>query len=284
MALDVQQIKEIIRAEKNLNPEVAPILFSDEGGSQTGTANLWAYLHALATNILSQLMDLFISEVNTIVLTNVPATPQWIKSKLFQFQKGDAVVLDTTTFAASYTIIDPLKRIVTQCSVRTDLNNTVNIKVAKGGVTPMKLSTTEIDEVTAYYAEFNPAGIRYRIISKDADLLTVKAIVYYDGQFSDVIKTTVIAAINAFMASIPFDGVMLVSDLEAAIKDVQGVNDVVLTDVWARAAETVFGSVTKLIDTSLLISRRWDTISGYMIGETTGGQTLNDTLTFRIDA
>lgn len=283
MALEVSQIKEIIRAEKNLNPEISPILFADEGGSQAGNGNLWAYLHALASNIMSQLMDLFTAEVNTTVLTNVPATPQWIKSKILKFQSGDYLVFDSTTFVASYPTVNASKQIVTQCSVTTGLNNKVNIKVAKGGSTPQKLTDPEIEALAAYYDILNPAGISFTILSKDADRLRVEAEVFYDGQYSAVIEDNTKAAINAFLAAIPFDGTMLVSSLEAAIKAVQGVNDVMITNLWARAEETPFASTTKLIEDSTMNERKWDTVAGYMIAEDETGNTLDNTLTFTID-
>jgi hypothetical protein len=71
-----------------------------------------------------------------------------------------------------------------------------------------------------------------------------------------------------------------VSDLEIAIKNAAGVKDVVLKNVYARKDTTLFASATKLIEDNCVILRGWDTIAGYIVPETTSGQTLNDSLTF----
>ena len=76
-----------------------------------------------------------------------------------------------------------------------------------------------------------------------------------------------------------FDGVLLLSDLEGAIKAVEGVNDIVFHNVWARKNSDPLGSY-KLVDNDLFMTRLWNTYSGYIVGETTGGSTLSDTLNF----
>jgi hypothetical protein len=90
----------------------------------------------------------------------------------------------------------------------------------------------------------------------------------------------VIDAINTFFASLPFDGSMKLLDLEIAIRNVQGVNDVVFQNVQARADGTSFGSGTYLVQSQTVVGRIWPTVAGYIVGETTSGQTLANTLNF----
>jgi hypothetical protein len=286
MALTVDQTKEIIRGAKNADPVISDIKFANEGGSQVGTANAWAYLHALASNLLSQLFDKFQSDVTTIVQNNVAGNPFWVKSKILEFQTGHQAEIDGTTFITSYPTVDLDAKIITQCSVKTALNGQVNIKVAKGGASPEKLTTIELDELKSYYELINPSGILFEVISNAPDRLFVEATIYYNGQYVSVISDTTIAAINAYLSSLPFDGNMVLSDLEATIRAVEGVTDVVFENVYARSSVTVFASATKMIENyklTTLSNRKWETVAGYMISEDTSGSTLADSLTFTID-
>ena len=286
MALSIEQTKEIIRGSKNLDPAISDIKFANEGGSQTGIANAFAYLHALASNLLSQLFDKFQSDITTQLALNVAAVPLWIKKKVFEFQAGYQATINTSTFIVSYAKIDLVTRIVTQCSVKTAINGQVNIKVAKGGSTPLALTTSELNELKSYYDLINPAGIVVQFISKNADRLFVKAGIYYNGQYDSVIQANVKLAITSYLASLPFDGSMLISDLETALRLVEGVKDVVFEKIYARAVETLYSSSTKMIEAYKLTSisnRKWETVSGYMIPEDTSGFTLTDSLSFSID-
>ena len=108
----------------------------------------------------------------------------------------------------------------------------------------------------------------------------VAAQVYYNGSYSAVIQANVIAGINAFLASLPFDGSMQLSDLEAAIRNVEGVNDLILNNVVSRQDSVALANGTYLVQNNQYISRKWPTVSGYIVPETTTGFTLADTLTF----
>lgn len=286
MALSIEQTKEIIRGAKNLDPVISDIKFANEGGSQTGTANAWAYLHALASNLLSQLFDKFQSDVTDILKNNIAATPIWVKNKILAFQFGDSVEMNETTGVVEYPVVDVTKKIITQCSVTNASYGEVNIKVAKGGIMPIALSSGELTAVQSYYANLNPAGIRYNIISLNADKLLVRGVVYYDGQFQDSIKTDVETAINAYLASLPFDGAMVIKDLEQAINAVNGVEDIVIQELSARDSTTDFADRTRLIDDYKLTNvgnRKWDSVSGYMITEDHSGDTIGITLTYSVN-
>lgn len=283
MALSIEECKEIIRVEKNAHTETSGIKFLEENGSAVGTANLWADLHALASNLLSQLFDKFQVETTTAVYNNFAAVPAWIRSKILAFQTGDFAQIDLETYKVAYPTIDTTKQIITSCSVKTSTNNTVNIKVAKSSG---KISDDEKTELTAYYDLLNPAGIKFNILSYDADLLYVNANVFYNGQYESVIKENVKAGITAFLKALPFDGALLVTDLEQAIRDVEGVKDVVFINLYARPSSTAFVSATKLINNYTLVpaQRKYESIAGYMIPENETGYTLDDSLTFTVDA
>lgn len=242
---------------------------------------LWAFITAAAIGILEQLMDQNKAEVEQLVAQAAPGTPQWLQAQVFKFQYSSTTpqVIQLINLAPAYPNVDPSLRIVTRCSVTTDLANVVTIKVAKQEP-PTALATLELDALTSYIGQVGVAGIQYNVVSLLADRLYVSAQVFYTGLFSSVIKSNVILAINNYLAGIPFNGQIKVSELEQAILNVDGVTDVILQSVQARAQSTAFGAGTYLVAGNAVSSRLWPTVAGYAISEDTAGQTLADTLTF----
>lgn len=250
--------------------------------SKRAIYRLWAFIVAAGIAILEQLMDQNKTEVETLVSQAAPGTPSWIQAQIlkFQYSSTSPQVVQLINLAPQYPIVDPSLRIITRCSVTTDISNTVTIKVAKGSP-PVALASLEKDALTSYVAQTGVAGISYNVLSLAADRLYVQAQVFYTGLFSSVIKTNVILAINNYLASIPFNGQIKVSALEQAILDVDGVTDVVLQNVVARANATAFGGGTGLVIGNALVGRFWPTLAGYAISEDTVGQTLADSLIFQ---
>lgn len=277
MARSVDEIQAGIIANVQGQPELA-------GASSTSKRaiwRLWTYVVAVAINLLEQLMDIFIVNAERIVSLAAPQTPQWVQDKVlkFQYSATNPQVVQLIDFIPQYPVVDEALRIVTRCSVRTTLANQVGIKVAKSEP-PAPLSVGEVAALQDYIDTIGVAGVQYNVTSGNSDKLYVFAVVYYQGQFSSVIKANVVASIETYLANIPFDGTLLLSDLEIAIKGVDGVNDVVFSEVSARADTTPWGSGTPLVTGLAVVSRLWTTKSGYIVGETTPGNTLNDSLTF----
>ncbi len=242
---------------------------------------LWTYVFAVAVNLLEQLMDVFKTDNETIVSLAPPQTTAWLSDKIFKFQYDatNPQVLQLINLVPQYPVVDSTKYIVTRVSVKTNLAGQVFIKVAKGNP-PQALTTPELNALTSYTNEIGVTGLYYTLTSTNSDKLMVAAQVYYNGSYSAVIQANVIAGINAFLASLPFDGSMQLSDLEAAIRNVEGVNDLILNNVVSRQDSVALANGTYLVQNNQYISRKWPTVSGYIVPETTTGFTLADTLTF----
>ena len=242
---------------------------------------LWTYVFAVAVNLLEQLMDVFKTDNETIVSLAPPQTTAWLSDKIFKFQYDatNPQVLQLINLVPQYPVVDSTKYIVTRVSVKTNLSGQVFIKVAKGNP-PQALTTPELNALTSYTNEIGVTGLYYTLTSTNSDKLMVAAQVYYNGSYSAVIQANVIAGINAFLASLPFDGSMQLSDLEAAIRNVEGVNDLILNNVVSRQDSVALANGTYLVQNNQYISRKWPTVSGYIVPETTTGFTLADTLTF----
>lgn len=275
MARSIATIKESIRVLKNTYPELSVIQFYEEGGSRAGVFNLEAYVVAVTINVFEQLVDAYQAEIDAVIDNGVPGTEAWVHMKVLEFQ------YDATTpqyielnsdLVPVYETVDADKQIITRAAVVTLGNGRVTIKVAKGA-SPVPLAAGEVTAFEDYLSVIMPAGPKVTVISEDSDKLYVDADVYYDGQFVDSIQTDVEAAINAYLAALDFNGTVKVSGIQDAIQGVQGVNDVVVNEVRARRDSTVFASAT-------VVARQWSTVAGYIVEETTSGQTFADSITY----
>ncbi len=277
MARTTSVIKQSIIDAKNAEASLNDL----SSNSQSAIWNVWAFITAQAINYLEQLQDLLKSEVETIAAAAVPGTAQWLKDRTLKFQYGDVVQVNSD-FSVGYPTVDTTKQIITQASIKQTGNRLVLIKVAKG-ITPSltALDATELSAFTSYIDKIKFAGTQTSILSQDSDKLKVAADVYYDGQYiQTTVKTNVINAINNYLAALPFDGTVSLNKLIDAIQDVDGVNDVVLNTVVARPDTVALSSnlVTNMVTGSDWMSRNYETSAGYIVGETTASNTLNDTI------
>ena len=260
-----------------------PVLSGLTSTSTTAIWNLFCYIFATSEATEEQLYDQFVTEVETLVANGAPATANWIQSQAFNFQYSSSTPqipqLSTTTFAPYWPVVNPSLRIITNCSVTTNVLGGVNVLVATGEPTPAPLTAPQLNAFQAFLNYVGTAGIVYNAVSLYPDLISTAATVYYNGSYSAVIQANLLAAYTSLLASIPFSGVLKMSQIETALLNVTGVNDVVLNNVSARPASIAFGSGSNLIVGNQELSRLWTTIAGYIIDETTSGNTFTDLLT-----
>ncbi len=280
MARSIDTIYQQLLASKSADTTLSGLTST----SQVSFWNLWLHIQAVCVNLLEQTQDIFIStEIEPTVSAIPPSTPSYIQDQVFKFQY-DATTPEIATlvnFVPTYAVVNEAKRIITQCSVITDPNKNVQVKVAKESP-PVKLSAAELIDLNGFLSEIQPSGVTTTAISLDPDRFFIEAEIFYDGQYAPVISANVIAAIDAFLSAIPFNGVVKISSLEEAILDVAGVNDIILNNVAARANATAFGDKQYLVQGNDLISRSWMTVAGYIIQEDTAGETFADKLVFTV--
>lgn len=244
---------------------------------------LLTYVMAQATASLEQLFDAFKIDVEAQVAVAAPQTGPWYQNIMLNLFEYDAtavpiVQLDTTTdFAPYYPDPNPAYRIIKYCSATSAALGTNAVKIAKQvSGAPAALSSPELDAAQSFLNTIAGPGIVNNAVSLNADNLFMQMDVYYRGLYAAVIQTDVIAAINAYLATIPFNGVVILTDLLEAIKAVPGVTDMVWNNVQARADLTAFGAGTNLVSLNTVVQKQWSTVAGYIIPETTSGFTLTD--------
>lgn len=261
--------------------------------SQTAIYSNWKYMNALLQYLLEVLIDLKIISVETIVKNAPVGSAPWLQAKVLEFQY-DAItpqILTLVDFAPRYDPIDLTKRIITRASVKTTINNRVLVKVAKNDP-PAPLTTPELNAFQSYLTNGGDgtfagrgrglgfAGIDIVASSIDADKLYLAGTIYYNGQYASTISASVILTINAYLASLPFDGSITLLGISDAIQAVTGVNNILLTDVAVRADATLFANKTYMRQTQTDIITVYPTYAGYIVEETTGGETFADKLIF----
>ena len=280
MARTIEEIKQQLIDTKDSLPALSGLT----SNSQVSLFGNLFEVTAINIGIFEQLIDAYISEIETIISAQAIGSITWIRQKALEFQYGDYVELDTTDFSISYPVLDTTKQIITRASVKEVGNLIIQVKVAKSEP-PAPLIAGEVTALTDYLTVIKPAGTQINIVSLDSDKLYLEGIVYYSGQYSSVIQTNVETALGDYMEALSstdnFDGVVRVSEVNDIIQAVTGVKDVNLTEIGARPDTTAFGSRTTVFKLSSGTNiREYETYAGYIVEETTSGYTFADKLTY----
>lgn len=235
--------------------------------SQTAIWNLIFYICAVSIKFLEDLFDVLESDVETRRLEIPVGVLRWYASESLVYQLGDELVFADGRL--DYAIIDSDKYVVDLAAADV-VNGIVVIKAAKlvGGVAE-PLSAGELSGFTQYWTEKRFAGTSISIVSQDPDLLQAYYTITVDSQLialdgSQVGAPTVFPiedAITEFLQSFQSDnfaGIMQVMNLTDAIQSVSGVQNVVATDIQARADGGSFADILAVP------SQSYTAVAGYM--------------------
>lgn len=284
MSRSVSDIQNQVVTELVSNLATIGVTIDPTQWSKRNILRMICFTFAVCAAYIEQLMDALKLSIETTASQSAAASSLWIQSQMFAFQFSltDPQILQLIDTAPQYPIVDNGLKIITACSVTSTAPNVVTIKVAKEN--PF-IALTDLERASAqgYINQKGTAGIKYNIESKNADKIYINADIYYQGQYSAVIKNNVIAAVNTFLQNLSitnFNGSLKITDLEAIIRNVSGVNDVVLLNVRVREDSVSFSSGIDLILNQTTISRLWNSVAGYISEETTTSKTFTDSMNF----
>ena len=289
MARTIAEIKKSILDSFAANPY---LVYTDSNGitrNITENTSAWALFDALAfcvataQAILEQLMDAYVATIEAIVAKSAAASANWLQAKMFEFQYSatEPQIVQLIAGVPQYPTVNADLRIIDACAISTDVMGNVNIKCATGS--PLAaLDNSQKAAAQSYINLIGVDGISYVIISQAPDRIYIDATVYYNGMYSATILQQVTDAVTAYFQQLSverFDGTLLMSDIERLIRNITGVNDVVLNNIKARKFDVLIASATPLISNKTTLQRSYSSSAGYMIPEDTAGYTLADSLT-----
>lgn len=226
--------QEVALAELSPNPDTSDQLRADlSSGSTVSGWRLFARLFAYASFVQESLWERYKVDVKALSRDGHYGTKWWYIAKAKAFQLGHTLVM--TSLDGGYAVDDPGARIVTHAAV-AERANLVQVKVAKGTATPLqKLIPDELAAVNDYFLHLRPT-VQVQCITGDPDSLKITGTVVYDPETPIMaVQSAVKQALDHYLATLDFGGVMRLADLRAAMMAASGVVDVVFVLVEARS-------------------------------------------------
>lgn len=249
MAKTIAEIEALIDAEKAKYTELSTL----NSVSVVAIWKRWRYIVAFFTNYIWQLIDAYKVEIETIIKNGIAGRGEWYVQKAYEFQFGDN--LSVVDNVLQYEVIDIAKNIVKRASYFNDTTANppiIKLRVASedSGSNIIPLSAPQLTAFTDYVNSIMFAGVRIDIISQATDLLKLIANVYYSPLFDlTTVRTNVEIAINNYLKNLPFDGQVRISALTDSIQAVEGVSDVLITTIQAKATAGSYANVTRVYNT-----------------------------------
>jgi hypothetical protein len=272
MARTIDEIYNAIIVEKELQTDLAPLLPNPEtantllselsSGSKVAVWRLWFRIVAWAIHAHEVVFDTHMAEITAFADTLIGGTKRWLHAQCFKFQLGDTLIYNSTTSRFTYSTVNTATQIIKRASV-LEAGGQLRIKVAKEvSSVPTKLDVSELAAFQVYISQIKFAGTNVIVTSNDADELRIYFTVFYDpllmtstgALVSNGAVKPVEDAINNFISTLPFDGVLNTTELTDAVQKAVGVKDPILTSASAR-----FG-----VNPFVPISREYTADAGYM--------------------
>jgi hypothetical protein len=188
---------------------------------------------------------------------------------MLAFQFG-SVIRVSTDGQAKYDIIKPEQQDIKRCSVKDTTDGARMVIKVAGETGP--LTAEQLAAAKSYLDAIKFGGVPARLVSLQPDRIQTDIEIYFDGQYVESeVKQGVIDALNNFFATLPFDGVILISKLEDALQSVPGVKDYKINYIKGRAEQVLATSPS-----IKKIERLYETVAGYCILEDTPGLTVEE--------
>lgn len=223
-------------------------------------ANITFYIVAYIVWLRETALDSWREDVDATAVATRYGTKEWWHKIALTWQDGDMTsVIDG---GVAYATLDETKQKVKFCAVVED-GRTLYLRVASG-VSPnlSPLTEEELIRFQSYLNDVKPLGIRAVAQSYQSDFLSIATNIYYDGErIATDVETEVKAAIENYLASIVFGGMIYKSKMIDAIQAVNGVKDVEIISI----ACTPSGGTTVWMDRCYQPKAGWAKVGGYGI-------------------
>ena len=223
--------------------------------SKVAVFRLFAYIIASSIWLLESIFDNHKKEIDTALYEQKSGTPRWYRNMSLAFQYGFDLLEDSDKFDNTGYTDDQIEasKIIKYCSVKESIeSNRLTIKVAGGsGDALEQLDDTQITAFLQYMSEVKYAGVKLNVVNNPADKLLLNMQIYRDVLVIDENGVSILngdkpveKAIRSYMKTLPFDGVLVLNDLIAHIRAVEGVDDANITIATSSFYDTATSSYT----------------------------------------
>lgn len=223
--------------------------------SKVAVFRLFAYIIASSIWLLESIFDNHKKEIDTALYEQKSGTPRWYRNMSLAFQYGFDLLEDSDKFDNTGYTDDQIEasKIIKYCSVKESIeSNRLTIKVAgESGDALQPLDDTQITAFLQYMSEVKYAGVKLNVVNNPADKLLLNMQIYRDVLVIDENGVSILngdkpveKAIRSYMKTLPFDGVLVLNDLIAHLRAVEGVDDANITIATSSFYDTATSSYT----------------------------------------
>lgn len=190
----------------------------------TTSACIWTF---------ENIMDVFKVDIAKDIQNRINGTPAYYANALLKYQSGDELEMSDDGTSFSYSTVDETKRIVSKVAYSESAQDSfydkqLLLKIATGD--PGSYSQIEEDEmvkIRAYLNQIIFAGTSAKVVSRKGDILIPRVTVYHDGAVTnDEVYNNIAEALNSYISSMDFNGVVYVQKIIDAIQSAEHVVDV----------------------------------------------------------
>lgn len=233
MARKIEAIQQEMFDSINADDNISSLIST----SKYARYRVFVFIVSLAIWILENLFDTHKKEVDNIIEAKMPHRLSWYRTKALAFQYGfDLMQFDLIQDTDKYdnngfTDEEIEESKVIKYSAVTKSGGQLYVKIAteiNGVLAPIEPEVKEAFD--AYMDEIADAGVKYLIVNLLPDILLLNLIIYRNPLVLDANGMSILNgnypvqdAIDQYMKELPFNGELVLFDLETKIKAAEGV-------------------------------------------------------------
>lgn len=284
MARTIKEWYNIVAAEKNTFSTLSDYTVINDAQtmldqltttSKVRTTSLWIWIWAFSAWVFGNFLELFKVDVQAIVDSKKPPTPQWVKSKVLEFQfdlgAGTGFNIVRVNGVPQYATIDTTKRPIARCSVveTTAPPQLVKVAIDQGGGVLGPAGSTLLNALVDYFQEIKPFGLKVQFISLNADKMRYDMDFYYDPYkaTSATVLTQIEEAIEAYHEELEFNGSIDLNKLEDKLQAID-----------AHVRHRISGASGDSGGTVISFTSSYQTVAGWAVLHDTAPNRLQDTV------
>lgn len=204
-----------------------------ENTSKMSVIDAFTWVSSACIWTFENIMDVFKVDLAKDLQNRINGTPAYFANALLKYQSGDNLIMNDEGTIFSYPQVDPSKRIITRVAYYEESEEGFHDKITRYKIATgspgaySRIEESELISIRAFLNQILFAGQHAKVVSRIGDVLVPKVTVYHDGSIpDDKLYESIETALNRYIASLDFNGVVYVQDIIKTIKDVEHVIDV----------------------------------------------------------